>query len=649
MLMLQIAPMMSAGRTEVFGDVYSFTSGTLPSGATYTRAGSQLIVNSQQVYEEATANQAPFNYDLQTGTLTGLFMRDRTYTNRITHDNHNPPNITAAKWQAGEEPALQNTPNAAWGSNFTSVGSVFSQVGAINSDTADQTTTGAHAKGIIYLVIDQGDEAPQFKWGDGTAKEFMSGAGPTFLVDYSSPGSGKPLRISTFGAANLEYWGQFVIATSDTNLDIFDIPIGAGATVSAGSLVLDVADQTFPIGEVTLTTESNVSTNTQAITVTGGGGYTFDWADFTSSSGDHIRQVRFGEGTQNPPPDPDTKRDASGLWIYPGAPLNTTWSDAQLWEHLHNGSNVANPINDYVPIVAGRWYWDQIENVEDTFVYTDIDAFQTKAKTKGKKWAIIILAQRFGSNGKNPLTAGMPSYVRSDHNTYGGVSGSGGSYLEPGGLYVPIKWNANLITRALNLNKKILERYRDDTDFVGFIGWPGETATKKAGAVGPGYSVAAYETQLKRIIDGLVEESNSVVPILWLSFLNSSDVGNVLDYAYEKGCSIGSPDLVGDKSKYGVGSYYNVWEAAMAVGRCPDIYISFQKTYADIAANNANPSVDYSLQECWDVFDTDWTVGGYEYGKGIVALCDTWTTGYNIDDIIPDLEAIAPNFSDGDR
>ena len=653
MLMLQIAPMMSSGRTEVFGDVYSFRSGALPSGATYARSGSQLVVGPDKVYVERTVDQPPFNYDLQTGALIGLFMRDRTYTNRFTHDNHNPPNLDATKWSR-DAPVVNFTPNAAWGAAFTSIGSVFSQQDTLNSDTSETTTTGAHAKGLVYLVVDPGNQTPQQKWDNGTSNEVLAASGPTFQVDYSTPGSGVEFRIQTFGTtANLEYWGQFVIQTSDTNLDIFDIPISG--TVSAGVLTLDVADQTFPIGEVTLTTEDGSSTNTQAITVTGGGGYEFDWADFTNSSGDHVELIRFGEGTQNPPPTPGTKRDATGLGLYPGAPDQTTWTDDQFWKFFHEGFNTSNAVDPYVKIAISRFHWDQIETSEGVYDWTDVDAFQTKAKSKGLKWGISLWEKRFGGSGRTPSSMGLPAYIRNDHVTYGGSSGGlGGMYQTTrtgagSGLdYFPIKWNANLVTKAIALNEACLARYKADTDFVLFFPAPVETATPNASTDGPGYTISGYETQLKRVVDSSLASSGDVVPVLLLNFIHTSNISNMVDYCFSVGMNIGSPDLIGNK-QHGVGNYYSIWEDNMATATCPDIYIATQNpTFDHLAINEANPNLEYSVADCWDVFDGDWTVDGYKYGKCIWSLAVFWDD-FNVDQFITQLKAVAPNFGDGDR
>lgn len=299
-----------ADAVESESPVYDFTAGSLPSGATLERASTGTYFNSSGVLSSAAIDAARFDYTYNGSvwSLAGLLVEPQE-TNLITQSANlsgYSANLASVSADAVASPdggtnadnmvATGGAGNHSLSTSTNSLGngqkavlSAFAKAGSgiatldINAFFGFGATTRiTFATGEASLIDGSVDSYGAQDVGGGWFRFWMlKTANNSFCtpgVNWNGTGT---------GAETVSVWG--VSLTNAVSVYSY-IPTSGGTVArSADVLTIDLEDGDWNLSVVT---PNGTFTTGSPITVSGGNGYEFDWADLTGATTErHIQSI----------------------------------------------------------------------------------------------------------------------------------------------------------------------------------------------------------------------------------------------------------------------------------------------------------------------------------------------------------------------
>jgi hypothetical protein len=297
---------------------YDFTGGSLPAGATLERASTGTRFNASGVLVSEAIDAARFDYayDGSVWSLAGLLVEPQR-TNHCANSAALQTHFNGAgggTWTPNDEPAPDGTTTAdlltATGGNSNHGANSASLTGLSGGDPVCVSAFGKKdtrnffgllfsnnfASTRVRLDFSTGLVESPGSWG-GTAfgDHGVEDVGGGYYRPWGSIASitsytGDTLYMGFFDSgatAELSWWAWGYQVEKGTFPTSYIPTAGSTATRSADVLTLDLDD-----GDWDLEVETPAGTYSGSITVSGGAGYEFDWADLTGATGQrHVLSV----------------------------------------------------------------------------------------------------------------------------------------------------------------------------------------------------------------------------------------------------------------------------------------------------------------------------------------------------------------------
>lgn len=292
-----------AGGSEVF----DFTGGSMPSGATLERASAGTYFNSSGVLSSASTDVARFDYVYSgSWSLAGLLIEGQR-TNYYGTSSNLASGAFGGAWTANAAVAPDGTTTgdrftcSAGGGNHgagtltvgagMSTGQPATMTCFIKAGTIDTFQQLFNDGRFIGVRFDLGDQTLEEVNGTSVHSLWAVGNG-WFVVQVSlsslASASCGLLLVENFTAAGteaLDYWGLDI--QQGATVTSYIPTSGAAATRAADVLTLDLDDGDYALEAVTPN-----GTFTGSCTVSGGSGYEFSWSDLTGASNErHLLSI----------------------------------------------------------------------------------------------------------------------------------------------------------------------------------------------------------------------------------------------------------------------------------------------------------------------------------------------------------------------
>jgi hypothetical protein len=234
------------------------------------------------------------------------------------------------------------------------------------------------------------------------------------------------------------------------------------------------------------------------------------------------------------------KSGAAGVKWHPGHYMlldGVKHSAASQAAHFKQIDAIANE-----PAIKGvkLWlYWGAVEKSPGDYAagYAIIDSYLKKLAASDKHLILSIQSRRYGNSDPKDLPELFPSYI---------VNGAEYGISKMNNGMTTRSWQPATMDRLIALSKAMAARYDRHPNFEMY-----QTEETSVGVAKnqDGYSLGAYATQLKRLIDSSAPAWDNTVLRLSANFFGGdTQMAELIAYCAARGVAIGGPDVIPDQT-----------------------------------------------------------------------------------------------------